>query len=153
VVVVRSSRRRARIDYRAVRQGALLGLFVIVPATIAQEVLLAAVDDPCNDPVVFPIFLIIMGAFFLAGHRAARGVSDSPYTHAVLGALGALGVWLPIRMVKNLLFGGAFVSDDCGTDGTGFLAVMISIVTVALMAMSVGILGGMVASRRRPGDG
>lgn len=139
----------SRVDRRAVSQGVLVGLFVIVPVTVAQEVILAAVDDPCTDPVVFPIFGVILAAFFLAGHRAARAAPRSVYTHAVLASLGALAVWLPIRLGKNLLFGGSFVSDDCGADSDGFVAVTLSVLTVALLAMSFGILGALVASRRR----
>ena len=138
---------RSRLDTRAVGQGALAGLAVIVPVTIAQEVVLAVVDDPCTDPVVVPIFILILAGFALAGYRAARATFGSPYPHGLLAGLAAFVAWLPLKVGKTVVFGGSFISDDCGADG-GFVPALIGGVTVALLAMGFGAVGSFLAARR-----
>ena len=140
-------RTTSRLDTRAVGQGALAGLAVIVPVTIAQEILLAVVDDPCTDPVVVPIFVLILAGFALAGYRAARSTFGAPYPHGLLAGLAAFAAWLPLKVGKTAVFGGSFISDDCGADG-GILPALIGGVTVALLAMGFGILGTFLFVRR-----
>ena len=140
-------RTTSRLDTRAVGQGALAGLAVIVPVTIAQEILLTVVDDPCTDPVVVPIFVLILAGFAVAGYRAARATFGSPYPHGLLAGLVAFAAWLPLKVGKTAVFGGSFISDDCGADG-GILSALIGGVTVALLAMGCGILGSFLFLRR-----
>lgn len=140
-------RTASRLDTRAVGRGALAGLAVIVPVTIAQEVILTIVDDPCTDPVVVPIFLLIMAGFTLAGFRAARTTFGSPYPHGLLAGLATFAAWLPLKLGKTAVFGGSFISDDCGT-AAGLVSAIIGGVTVALLAMCFGIAGGFLAARR-----
>lgn len=143
-----ASKATSHFDGGAIGRGALLGLSVIVPVTVGQEVVLASVDDPCSDPIVFGVFVLILVGFAAAGYRAARAAPGAPYSHGVLAGLGAFVGWLPLKLGKSLIFGGSVISDDCGTD-TAVLATVISGVTVALLAISMGIVGGFVASHRR----
>jgi hypothetical protein len=135
------------LDWRAVGQGALVGLLVVVPVSIVQEIVLA--DDCGGGGKLFAFFLAILAGFFLAGRRAAQLAGSSPYTHGALGGLGTLALWIPLRLAKNLLFGGGLVSSECGEHTV--VGVLVSIVTVALLAMSLGILGGLLTSRRPVG--
>lgn len=145
----RDVRTTARLDRAAVGKGAVAGLAVIVPVTIAGEVALAVVDDPCSNPVVLPIFVLILGGFGLAGFRAAQGTWVSPSRQGLLAGLAAFAGWLPLKVGKDAVFGGTFISDDCGGDG-GVAAALIGGVTVALLAMALGLVGSFVATRRRP---
>lgn len=142
-------RERARpgveLDWRAIGQGALVGLLVVVPVSILQEIVL--VDDCGGGGKLFAFFVAILAGFFLAGRRAAQLAGSTPYTHGALGGLATLVLWLPLRLAKNLLMGGSLVSGECGERTV--VGVLVSIATVALLAMSFGILGGLLSSRRQ----
>jgi hypothetical protein len=130
------------LDPRAIGRGALFGLAVIAPVSLA-DVVLSSVDGFDEDAWVFLLFAIILGAFFLAGFQAAKTAVEAPYTHGALGALGAFALWLPLRIVTRAVIGERVL----GRPGDGAIEVLVALLTVALLAMSFGILGGLVASR------
>jgi hypothetical protein len=134
--------RQRLIDPRAVGQGAVVGLLVIAPVSLV-DLVLSAVDGFDEGGWVFVLFGLILAGFFLAGFRAARRASAAPYTHGALGALAAFGLWLPLRVVTRALIGERLL----GREGDAALDVVVAVVTVALLAMSFGILGGLVAAR------
>jgi hypothetical protein len=144
---MRRSRSRSRLpsvelDRRALTRGALYGLAVIAPVSIAVEVL-DAVDVLSRGPVVFIPALAILGAFFLAGFQAARAARSSPYTHGALAGLASFTAWLTLRLATHLVLGERLL----GKEGDTALTVALTVVTVALLSMSGGILGGLVAAR------
>jgi hypothetical protein len=130
------------IDIRAVGRGALVGLCVIAPVSII-DLVLSAVDQLDEGFVVFALFIAILVAFFLAGFRAAHAAQTAPYTHGALGALAAFGLWLPLRIVTRALTGERLL----GRAGDGPLDIAVALLTVALLAMSFGIMGGLLAAR------
>jgi hypothetical protein len=130
------------IDTRAVGRGALVGLCVIAPVSII-DLVLSAVDQLDEGVVVFGLFIAILAAFFLAGFRAAHAARTAPYTHGALGALAAFGLWLPLRIVTRVLTGERLL----GRAGDGPLDIAVALLTVALLAMSFGIMGGLLAAR------
>jgi hypothetical protein len=145
-VVVRRSRSRSRlpaveIDRRALTRGALWGLAVIAPVSIGVEVL-DAVDVLAKGPVVFIPALAILAAFFLAGFQAARAAQGSPYTHGVLAGLACFTAWLTLRMATHLVLGERLL----GKEGDTTLTVVLTVATVALLSMSGGIVGALVAA-------
>jgi hypothetical protein len=145
-VVVSRSRSRSRfpvveIDRRALTRGALYGLAVIAPISIGVEVL-DAVDVLGKGPVVFIPALAILGAFFLAGFKAARLAEASPYTHGALASLGSFTAWLTLRMATHLVLGERLL----GKEGDTTLTMVLTVATVALLSMSGGILGALVAA-------
>jgi len=146
---VRRSRARSRprgpaveIDRRALTRGALYGLVVIAPVSIGVEVL-DAVDVLSRGAVVFVPALAILGAFFLAGFQAARAARGSPYTHGALAGLASFTAWLTLRMATHLVLGERLL----GKEGDTAITVVLTVTTVALLSMSGGILGGLLASR------
>ena len=146
-MAVKRSRPRSRvpaveIDRKALTRGALYGLAVIAPVSIAVEVL-DAVDVLSKGPVVFIPALAIIGAFFLAGYKAARAARTSPYTHGALTGLAAFTAWLTLRMATHLVLGERLL----GKEGDTALTVVLTVATVALLSMSGGILGALVAAR------
>jgi hypothetical protein len=135
------------LDVRAIGRGALLGLAVVAPASLA-DLALSSVKDLDEGWLVFTLFAAILAAFFLAGYRAATSVEGSPYTHGALAGLAAFALWLPLRIATRALVGEQLL----GREGDAALKVLEALVTAALFAMSFGILGGFVAavrSRRR----
>jgi hypothetical protein len=141
------SRSRSRVpavevDRRALTRGALYGLAVIAPVSIGVEVL-DAVDLLGKGPVVFIPAVAILGAFFLAGFTAARAAETSPYTHGALAGLGSFTAWLTLRMATHLVLGERLL----GKEGDATLTIVMTLATVALLSMSGGILGALVAAR------
>lgn len=131
------------IDVGAVGKGAVLGLLIVAPASLV-DLVLSAVDGLDEGGLVFLLFTIILVAFFLAGHRAAKQATGSPYTHGALAGLAAFGLWIPLRMITRALVGEQLI----GREGDAALDVVEAVATAALLSMSFGILGGLVASRR-----
>jgi len=142
------SRRRSRstlpaveIDRKALTRGTLYGLAVIAPVSIGVEVL-DAVDVLSKGPVVFVPALAILAAFFLAGFQAARAARTSPYTHGALAGLASFTAWLTLRMATHLVLGERLL----GKEGDTAVTVVLTVATVALLSMSGGILGALVAA-------
>ena len=135
------------LDIRAIGRGALLGLAVIAPASLA-DLALSSVKDLDEGWLVFGLFAAILAAFFLAGYRAAATADGSPYTHGALAGLAAFALWLPLRIATRALVGEQLL----GRAGDETLKIVEALATSALFAMSFGILGGFMAavrSRRR----
>jgi hypothetical protein len=145
-LVVSRSRSRSRlpvveIDRRALTRGALWGLAVIAPVSIGVEVL-DAVDVLAKGVVVFIPALAILAAFFLAGFQAGRAARTSPYTHGALAGLASFTAWLTLRMATHLVLGERLLGKEDDTT----LTVILTVATVALLSMSGGILGALVAA-------
>jgi hypothetical protein len=131
------------VDVRAIARGALAGLAVIVPVTILRVVLDREIRDFDDTGWIYPLFVLILVAYFLAGWIAGRARHDSPLTHGTLAGLGVLVVWLPIRVViwavredDRPLFSG---EDAALRPGQVFGALVI--------AAALGMLGGFLAER------
>ena len=139
----RAARRAvAELDRRALTRGSLYGLAVIAPVSIGVEVL-DAVDVLSRGPVVFIPALAILGAFFLAGYQAAKAAEGAPYTHGALAGLASFTAWLTLRMATHLVLGERLL----GKEGDTAVTVVLTVATVALLSMSGGILGGLLARR------
>lgn len=135
------------VDVRAIGRGALLGLAVVAPASLA-DLALSSLKDVDEGWLVFTLFAAILAAFFLAGYKAATTADGSPYTHGALAGLAAFALWLPLRVATRALVGEQLL----GREGDAAFKVVEAVVTAGLFAMSFGILGGFVGavrSRRR----
>jgi hypothetical protein len=130
------------IDRAALTRGALWGLAVIAPVSIGVEVL-DAIDVLAKGPVVFIPALAIFAAFFLAGFKAAQAARAAPYTHGALAGLASFTAWLTLRMATHLVLGERLL----GKEGDTTITVVLTVATVALLSMSGGILGGLLAAR------
>ena len=140
------SRSRSRlpaveIDRRALTRGALWGLAVIAPVSIGVEVL-DAVDVLSKGPVVFIPVVAILAAFFLAGFKAARAAPTSPYTHGALAGLASFTAWLTMRMATHLVLGERLLGKEDDTT----LIILLTVTAAALLSLSGGILGALVAA-------
>ncbi|HVW32677.1 MAG TPA: hypothetical protein VHL53_09075, partial [Acidimicrobiia bacterium] len=104
---------------------------------------LDAVDVLSRGIVVFVPALAIFGAFFLAGFQAARAARDAPYVHGALAGLASFTAWLTLRMATHLVLGERLI----GKEGDTTVTVVLTVATVALLSMSGGIAGGLLAAR------
>jgi hypothetical protein len=133
------------IQGRAIARGALLGLVVIVPVAVLYALLDRAVDDFENSGWA-PLFaLAILVAYVVAGVGAGRLVPDAPMANGALAGLGALALWLPLRVLiwamrdaTNGLFS--------GTDPVFSASRLLG---QAALAAALGALGAYVVARKR----
>lgn len=131
------------VDVRAIGRGALLGLAVVAPASLA-DLALSSFDGVDEGWLVFTLFAAILAAFFLAGYRAASTAQGSPYTHGALAGLAAFALWIPLRVATRALVGEQLL----GREGDAAFKIVEAVVTAGLFAMSFGILGGFVGAVR-----
>jgi hypothetical protein len=132
------------LDLGAVGRGALLGLAVVAPASLA-DLALSSVKEVDEGWLVFTLFAVILGAFFLAGYKAATTAEGSPYTHGAVAGLAAFALWLPLRVATRALVGEQLL----GREGDAAFKIVEAVVTAGLFAMSFGILGGFVGAVRQ----
>jgi len=90
---------RDRVDGRAVLRGAAVGLAVIVPVTIVRVVVERHTTDFSTSAWVYPLSLLILLAYGLAGAVAGRSAGVGPALQGALAGLGAVVVWVPVRVV------------------------------------------------------
>ena len=132
-------------DWPVILRGALAGLSLIVPVTIARALLDQDVTSSNPSGWVYPLFILILAAYVLAGWVAGRGAPQAPLTHGALAGLGSVVLWIPIRIVIWLVReqGRGLVSGDRAAlpPGQVFGALVISV--------GLGMLGGILGAQAR----
>jgi hypothetical protein len=88
----------AIVDWRAAGRGALAGLFFLVLASIVEAILDRNIDTFRNSGWIYPLFLVILFGYTLAGFGAGRLVPQAALTNGTLAGLGAFALWIPIRI-------------------------------------------------------
>jgi hypothetical protein len=136
---------REVVDRNAVARGALAGLVVIVPVTVARAIASHGVADFDHSGWAVLFFFFILGAYGIAGWVAGTSAPDAPLTNGALAALGAILLWLPLRIViwvirrdHHGLFTG---SQPAITLGELFGAFV--------LGAAVGIIGALIAARQQ----
>jgi hypothetical protein len=132
------------IDGTAIVRGALAGLVVIVPVTVARAVVSHSVTDFDHSSWAVVFFFAILFAYGLAGWVAGSSATGAPLTNGALAAFGAIVLWLPLRIViwairhdHRGLFSGA---RPAITPGELFGAFV--------LGAALGIIGALIAARR-----
>jgi hypothetical protein len=137
------------VRWPVILRGAAAGLAVIVPVTIVRAILDRDVTDFNSSGWVYPLFLLILAAYVLAGWVAGRGAPQAPLTHGSLAALGSVVLWIPIRVVIWAVReqGRGLVAGDRAAlpPGQVFGALVISV--------GLGMLGGILGARAGRTDG
>ena len=112
----------------AVGRGMALALTIVLPSALLQ-VLVGGILRPV-------LFVAVLVGFGAGGHRSAGLAPAAPLTNAALAALAAFVIAQVIGIVVGVLTGGG-----------GFTPVRVAF--LALLATSCGMVGAMVAMRRR----
>ena len=119
------------IEWRAVGAGVVAALALALPAGMIGAVV---VDDESNNGV-FVFFLVIMAGMLVGGFIAGSKRPDSPLTHGALAGAAAYALAQVVTILIRVL------------DGTDLRSPVVYIFN-ALLAASLGIVGGLVAERR-----
>src|ERR1700674_4179789 len=131
------------IDWPGIRRGAAAGLVVIVPATIIRAVLDRDVTDFSHSGWVYPVSVLILVAYVVAGGGGGRAGRPAPLTNGALAGLGSVVLWIPIRILIWVVReeGRGLVSGDRAVlpPGQLFGALVISV--------GLGMLGGVLGAR------
>ena len=144
----------ATIDGRAIGRGALAGLLLLVPLSALFVIIDRSVSDFDGSAWV-PVFaLALFVTYAIAGAVAGRRTPDAPLSNGLLAGVGALVLWLPLRVLiwavrteSQGLFSG---SDPVFTVGQIFGQVVFA----AVFGLIGGILGARsVRARRVSPDG
>ncbi len=132
-------------DWASVVRGATVGLVVLVPVTIIRVVLERRVTDFDHSGWIYPLSVLVLVAYGLAGAVGARGATRAPRWTGAAAGVGTVVGWIPIRAViwgirdtGRALFVGAHPvlppGQLFGALGLGLL---------------VGWVGGLLGARRR----
>lgn len=130
---------------RAVARGASLGLLLIVPLSLVTALVERGADDVDESGWRIPLFFGLLVVFAIAGWTAGRALPDRRLTVGILGALGSVALWIPVRVVIW-----AMRDDDRGlVVGSDAVLRPGQVFAVALFACTLGLLGGFFAGRPR----
>jgi len=121
-------------NWRAVAVGAALALAVAVPTIVVSS--LVGVDSESN--LVFVLYLVYLAGQTVGGWMAARRQPDAPLSNGAMAALVAYAVLIGAASIIRVVRG-----DSLNT---------VSLVVNTFLAVSAGILGGLIAIWRRPPD-
>jgi putative membrane protein (TIGR04086 family) len=119
------------VDLRAVLVGAGVALAISVPFALVGGLVL---DDRSPDGLVFLFVAAVLAGTGVGGFVAGSRQIDFPLTHGALAALAAFAVAQAVSATVDLTQG----------DDVSPLAVVFN----AMLATSVGLIGGLVAARR-----
>jgi len=89
----------AVVDWRAVFRGALLGLLVLVAASVVEAILDRNIDTFRDSGWIYPLFVVILAGYALGGWQAGRTAPGAALTNGLLAGVGAFVLWIPVRIV------------------------------------------------------
>lgn len=126
------------VDRRSVLEGALLALAVALPPVWLVLILKGneLAGEESNAWLLVPVALL--AGFGLGGYRAGSSPSTSPLTNAAAAGAVAFGAITAYSLVRRAI----------GSDPIT-VAVVVRMLLLAQICISVALLGGYVAYRRR----
>ena len=133
------------VDWRIVARGSLLGLAVIVPTTVLRVVLDRELADFDNSGWIYPLFVMILVGYGLAGWIAGGADSPAPLMHGTLAGIGVLVLWIPIRIAIWIVREdgrGLFTGRDAALRPGQLFGNLV-------IASALAMLGALLASRRQ----
>lgn len=90
---------RSVVAWADVRTGAIAGLALLALATIAIAVADNQMDDFDGSALERMLLLPLFVAYAVAGAVGSRDGRSAPLTNGALAAIGALVLWIPLRVV------------------------------------------------------
>jgi hypothetical protein len=133
----------AVVDRHAVLRGALLGLAVLVAASVVEAILDRNIDTFQDSGWIDPLFVAILVGYGLGGWQAGRLAPQAALTNGTLAGVGAFVLWMPVRI------GIWLVRDEHRGLFTGHAPALRpgQIVGHLVIAAGLGLLGGYLGAR------
>jgi hypothetical protein len=88
----------AIVHWRAVGRGAVLGLLVLVAASVVEAILDRNIDTFRDSGWIYPLFVVILVGYALGGWQAGRLAPGAALTNGLLAGVGAFALWVPVRI-------------------------------------------------------
>jgi hypothetical protein len=125
----------SRIEWPAVRAGALVAIAICLPIAIVAQVA-AGGDDTDQPPIVLVLYIAVLLGFVIGGRFAAAKSTVSPYSNGGVAALCGFVAIQAVGIISNAVRG-----DSIG---------VANIVFNGLLAYGCGLLGAGMIVRRQP---
>lgn len=126
------------IDRQIVSAGAGVALAIAIPTILLESAVDATVGIDRDSNVLFLFYVPVLVGLVVGGWWAGRRRTDAPLTHGALAAFAAYVVVALLTTIVRLAAGHSI-------DGSLLFALVFN----GLLAASAGILGGLLATRRR----
>ncbi len=89
----------AGANWGAIGRGALVGLCVLVGASVVEAILDRSTDNFKDSGWIYPLFVAVLVGYALGGYVAGRAAPLSPFTNGILAGIGAFALWIPVRVL------------------------------------------------------
>ncbi len=133
----------AIVDWAAIAQGAVIGLGVLVAASLVDALLSHNIDNYDQSGWRYPLFVVVLVGYFIAGFVAGRRAPSGALTNGAIAGVLAFALWVPVRILiwvardeNKALFTGATPVFKPG-----------QIFGHLVIASALGMLGGTLGSR------
>jgi hypothetical protein len=87
------------VEWPAVLRGALVGLCVLVAASVIEAILDHNLNDFKDSGWIYPLFVAILFGYALGGWQAGHAVPAAGLTNGTLAGVGAFVLWIPVRIL------------------------------------------------------
>jgi hypothetical protein len=91
------------VDPVAVLTGALVGLAILVPVSVLRVILDREINDINHSAWIVVLSIALLVGYVAAGAVGGLRAPNAPLSNGALAALGAVVLWLPIRVVIWLI--------------------------------------------------
>jgi hypothetical protein len=131
-----------RVNRNAAGVGAVSSLAIAIPSLVAYRIYASVHGVGCNSNSVWWFEVLLVAAWAVGGYVAAERELATPLAHA---ALAAFACYVVIGVLSAIVVAGAGRARTCGHDAPVWSTLLFN----ALLASSCGVLGGLVAMRRK----
>lgn len=131
-----------KVNRTAAGVGAATSLAIAIPSLVAYRVYASVTDIGCNSSSVWWFEVLLVIAWAVGGYLAADRELATPLVHA---ALAAFACYVVVGAVSAAVVAGAGRARTCGNEAP----IWSTLIFNALLASSCGVIGGLLAWRRR----
>jgi putative membrane protein (TIGR04086 family) len=131
------------VERRAIAQGAVVGLGILVAASVIDAILDHNLDAYDDSGWRYPLFLAVLGGYFVAGFLAGRRAPAGALTNGALAGTLTFALWVPVRILIWV------ARDEHDALFTGHSPVFKpgQILGHLVIASALGMLGGIIGAR------
>jgi hypothetical protein len=131
-----------KINRTAAAVGAITSLAIAIPVLVAYRVYASVHGVGCNSNSVWWFEALLLVAWAIGGYLAADRELNTPLIHA---ALAAFACYVVVGTVSAVVVAGAGRVRACGNEAPIWSTLILN----ALLASCSGVVGGLIALRRK----
>jgi ABC-type Fe3+-siderophore transport system permease subunit len=87
------------VRWRAVLNGALAGVALLVVVSVIEAILDNNLSDFDDTGWIYPLFVAVLVSYAVGGFVAGRAAPEASLTNGTLAGLGAFVLWIPVRIL------------------------------------------------------